>query len=70
MLYYLVPYEHAVVVYGYDSARVYTMDVGDGKFWSYGWTKFMRTWDLFNDMALAIHPASRMRPHHDFCPAE
>jgi uncharacterized protein YvpB len=55
-LYYLVPYEHAVVVYGYDSERVYTMDVGDGKFWSYGWAKFMRTWDLFNDMALAIHP--------------
>ena len=59
MLYYLVPYEHAVVVYGYDSARVYTMDVGDGKFWGYGWAKFMRTWDLFNDMALAIHPAEQ-----------
>jgi uncharacterized protein YvpB len=58
-LYYLVPYEHAVVVYGYDSERVYTMDVGDGKFWSYGWAKFMRTWDLFNDMALAIHPAQQ-----------
>jgi hypothetical protein len=35
------------------------MDVGDGKFWGYGWAKFMRTWNLFNDMALAIHPAKQ-----------
>ncbi|MFL5735027.1 MAG: C39 family peptidase [Chloroflexia bacterium] len=50
----LVPNEHAVVVYGYDSGGVRLMDVGDGGFYYTEWDSFLRRWSYFDQMALAI----------------
>ena len=52
----LVPYEHKVVVYGYDDAGVYVMDVGDGGRYYTPWATFLRRWSYFDGMALLIHP--------------
>lgn len=52
----LVPYEHAVVVYGYDGDGVYSMDVGSGGFFHTPWDSFLRRWGYFDNMALWIHP--------------
>ena len=52
----LVPYEHAVVVYGYDGEGVYSMDVGDGGFYHTDWDSFLRRWSYFDQMTLLIHP--------------
>lgn len=52
----LVPYEHAVVVYGYDSDGVYLMDVGDGGFYYTEWDSFLRRWSYFDQMSLVIFP--------------
>ena len=52
----LVPYEHAVVVYGYDSGGVYLMDVGDGGFYYTEWDSFLRRWSYFDQMSLVIFP--------------
>jgi uncharacterized protein YvpB len=52
----LVPGEHAVVVYGYDSGGVYIMDVGDGGFYYTEWDSFLRRWSYFDQMALVIVP--------------
>jgi len=52
----LVPSEHTVVVYGYDDAGVYIMDVGDGGRYYTDWNSFLRRWSYFDQMALRIHP--------------
>jgi|SRR5947209_5775659 len=52
----LVPGEHAVVVYGYDSGGVRLMDVGDGSFYYTEWDSFLRRWSYFDEMALVIFP--------------
>jgi uncharacterized protein YvpB len=52
----LVPGEHAVVVYGYDSGGVRMMDVGDGGFYYTEWDSFLRRWSYFDQMALVITP--------------
>ena len=52
----LVPGEHAVVAYGYDSGGVLLMDVGDGEFYYTEWNSFLRRWGYFDEMALAIWP--------------
>ena len=52
----LVPYEHTVVVYGYDNEGVYVMDVGDGGKYYTDWDNFLRRWNYFDQMALLIHP--------------
>ncbi len=54
--YKLVPSEHTVVVYGYDEAGVYVMDVGDGGKYYTDWESFLRRWSYFDEMALLIHP--------------
>lgn len=54
--YRLVPYEHAVVVYGYDGDGVYSMDVGSGNFVHTEWDSFMRRWNYFDQMSLIIRP--------------
>ncbi len=51
----LVPGEHAVVVYGYDSGGVRLMDVGDGGFYYTEWDSFVRRWSYFDQMALVIY---------------
>jgi len=52
----LVPYEHAIVVYGYDSDGVYAMDVGTGDFVHTEWESFLMRWNYFGGMMLTIHP--------------
>lgn len=54
----LVPGEHTVVVYGYDAAGVYIMDVGNGGKYYTGWTSFIQRWNYFDQMSLLIHPRS------------
>jgi uncharacterized protein YvpB len=53
----LVPYEHAIVVYGYDSDGIYSMDVGAGEFVHTEWSSFLRRWAYFDGMTLVIRPA-------------
>lgn len=53
----LVPSEHAVVIYGYDSDGVYLMDVGDGGFYHTEWGSFIKRWSYFDQMALHIIPS-------------
>lgn len=52
----LVPYEHTVVVYGYDSEGVYSMDVGTGQFVHTEWESFLRRWAYFDGLTLIIQP--------------
>ena len=52
----LVPYEHAVVMYGYDSAGVYLMDVGGGAHVHTDWDSFLRRWAYFDGLTLIIQP--------------
>lgn len=52
----LVPGEHTVVIYGYDSGGVRLMDVGDGGFYYTEWDSFLRRWGYFDEMALVITP--------------
>ncbi len=52
----LVPYEHAIVVHGYDSDGVYSMDVGNGNYVHTEWDSFLMRWNYFGGMMLLIHP--------------
>lgn len=52
----LVPYEHAIVAYGYDSEGIYSMDVGSGSFVYTDWESFLRRWHYFDGMTLIIRP--------------
>ncbi len=52
----LVPYEHTVVAYGYNTDGLYVMDVGDGGKYFTDWDSFLRRWAYFDEMALLIHP--------------
>lgn len=53
----LVPWEHTVVVYGYDSYGIRVMDVGDGNYYRTDWASFLRRWNYLDQMALVIRPA-------------
>ena len=52
----LVPGEHAVVIYGYDSGGVYIMDVSHGQFDYATWGSFLTRWSYLDQMALVITP--------------
>jgi uncharacterized protein YvpB len=52
----LVPGEHAVVAYGYDSGGLQVMDVGNGQYYYTDWTSFLRRWGYFDQMSLVIVP--------------
>ncbi|HUS15091.1 MAG TPA: C39 family peptidase [Chloroflexia bacterium] len=53
----LVPGEHAVVAYAFDSTGIDLMDVGNGGFYHTGWSSFLRRWGYFDQMMLVITPA-------------
>src|SRR5262245_40736055 len=53
----LVPYEHASMVYGYDTGGVCVMNVGTGLIRYYSWSDFTARWNYFDDMALVLTPA-------------
>jgi uncharacterized protein YvpB len=55
----LVPGEHALVVYGYDSTGVNVMDVASGTYQQIAWASFLRRWGYFDEMMLVITPAGR-----------
>jgi uncharacterized protein YvpB len=55
--YKLVPYEHVVVAYGYDSRGVYISDPGTGVQTHYPWDWFLPAWSVMDGMALTIRPA-------------
>ena len=52
----LVPGEHALVIYGYDSGGVYMMNVADGGYYYTEWASFLTRWSYFDQMALVITP--------------
>lgn len=52
----LVPQEHAVVVYGYNSTGVMVADPGDGSYRQFSWNDFMRSWGYFDGMSLVVYP--------------
>jgi LysM repeat protein/uncharacterized protein YvpB len=52
----LVPWEHVVVVYGYDDVRVYISDPGPGAYDTMSWGSFLEAWAVLDGMALTIYP--------------
>lgn len=52
----LVPGKQAVVVYGYDDDGVLIVDLASGGYAHMDWTNFMRSWNYFDGMGLAISP--------------
>lgn len=52
----VVPWEHAVVAYGFDQDGIQIMDVAYGTFRTLGWGEFLRRWSLFDQMALVAVP--------------
>lgn len=56
--YKLVPYEHVVVIYGYDETGVFVSDPGNGSLSHYGWDWFLPAWDVMDGMALTVFPTS------------
>jgi uncharacterized protein YvpB len=52
----LTPFEHALVVTGYDSTQVSVMDVAHGTNSAFAWPDFLQRWSYFDEMALAISP--------------
>ncbi len=55
----LMPYEHAVTVYGYDENGVYVADPGFGTFDYYNWADFRRSWGYLQNMAMSVWPADQ-----------
>ncbi|MDQ3541205.1 MAG: LysM peptidoglycan-binding domain-containing protein [Chloroflexota bacterium] len=53
----LVPYEHVVVAYGYDSGGVHISDPGSATLMYYSWDWFLPAWSVMDGMALTIRPA-------------
>ncbi len=52
--YLLVPYEHAITIYGYNESGVFIMDPGQGSFYSVSWGSLMNAWLQLDGMALAV----------------
>jgi uncharacterized protein YvpB len=50
----LVPYEHAVTVYGYDEHHVSLMDPAYPAYYDVSWAVFMNAWLQLDGMALAV----------------
>jgi LysM repeat protein len=52
----VVPEKQAAVVYGYDDQGVLIVDIASGSYAHVNWTDFMRSWNYFDGMGLAISP--------------
>ncbi len=50
----LVPYEHAVTVYGYDEQTVSIMDPAYPAYYPVSWNVFLNAWNQLDGMALAV----------------
>jgi uncharacterized protein YvpB len=53
----LMPYEHAMTVYGYNENGVYVADPGFGTYDFYTWAYFERSWAYLGNMAMTVFPA-------------
>lgn len=54
----LVPFEHTVLVVGYDQYHIFANDPWTGKRVRYLWGNFNRSWGYFGNMALAMQPCA------------
>jgi uncharacterized protein YvpB len=52
--YSLIPGEHAVTVYGYDTDGVWVMDPAGPDRYHVSWDRFLAAWDQFDGMALVV----------------
>lgn len=52
--YLLVPYEHAVTVYGYNEQSVIIMDPAYPAYYNVSWNVFLNAWQQLDGMALAV----------------
>jgi len=50
----LVPYEHAVTIYGYSEQSVSIMDPAYPAYYTVSWNVFMNAWQQLDGMALAV----------------
>lgn len=50
----LVPYEHAVTIYGYNEQSVSVMDPAYPAYYTVGWDLFLTAWNQLDGMALAV----------------
>ncbi len=55
----LMPYEHAMAVYGYDENGVYVADPGFGSHDYYSWAVFLPSWGYLGNMAMSVWPADK-----------
>lgn len=53
----MMPFEHAMTVYGYDENGVYVADPGFGTYDYYSWANFERSWGYLGNMAMSVYPA-------------
>lgn len=58
----MMPYEHAMTVYGYDEGGVYVADPGFGTYDWYSWANFSRSWGYLGNMAMSVFPAAAATP--------
>ena len=56
----LMPYEHAMTIYGYDENGVDMADPGFGTYDYYSWVSFERSWAYLGNMAMSVFPANIM----------
>ncbi len=54
--YSVIPYEHAVTVYGYDDTGVWVMDPGAVEKYHVSWRTFLTGWNQIDGMALVVAP--------------
>ena len=54
----MMPYEHAMTVYGYDENGVDVADPGFGTYDYYSWANFERSWGYLGNMAMSVYPAN------------
>jgi uncharacterized protein YvpB len=54
----LMPYEHAVTVYGYDENGIFVADPAFGSYDYYSWNSFIRAWGYLDKMAMSVWPAA------------
>lgn len=58
--FWLMPYEHTVVVYGYDEGGVLVADPGYGTYEYYSWTFFLNRWSYLGNMAMSVWSAEQI----------
>ncbi|MBV9280596.1 MAG: hypothetical protein JOZ41_10980, partial [Chloroflexi bacterium] len=68
--FFLVPWEHALLVVGYDGQTITANDPWTAKMVRYGWADFNRAWGYFAKMALAVEPCQAPLPVSNLRPID